>query len=247
MLTAILKRCDSMLVLCFDTHDWLCAFIIREGIWIKWTLRGGAFLSLFFIFLPHFRTDFGSLAENMLLGILFLSPLAKIFPMRLLLLLMGLRREFGILMGCFALVHSLAYFIGTSLFTTEIAPFLNANFFSLHPILLFGIVAFLLTLPAFLTSNNMSMRLLGGKNWKRIHRSVYVLFVAVLLHVYFVRSVSGGVDPVELMQAFGIIGAYIFLKMLAWKNFLPFLQHASMLIQDRYAVYILAKKVPGLR
>lgn len=49
--------------------------------------------------------------------------------------------------------------------------------------LLFGLAGFLLLIPLALTSNNKSIRLLG-RNWRRLHRSVYLILVVVVAHYW---------------------------------------------------------------
>ncbi|MEI8097137.1 MAG: ferric reductase-like transmembrane domain-containing protein, partial [Candidatus Moraniibacteriota bacterium] len=151
MLISLLKFLDPLVTLCFQIHDFASNFITENFILIKRSILIVSYLSLFWIFFPEMRKDFGNFAETMLLGILFLSPLSKIFRMRLLAQLMGLRRELGILMGCFALVHGVAYFVDPVSFSLNIAPYLNSQFFSMDPLFYFGIVALIVTIPLLLT------------------------------------------------------------------------------------------------
>lgn len=237
MIITFLKFIDPVVLMIFRFHDMLCDFLAQHFLWIKKLLLIIAFLSLIFIIFPEMRKDFGSYAEGMLLGILFLGPLSKIFRMRLLSQLMGLRREFGIMMGCFALVHGVAYFVDPLSFSLDIAPYLNAHFFSMHPLFYFGILALIFTLPLLLTSNTSSIRLLGGKNWKRLHRLVYIILITMLLHIFFLKAGSHGYDIFEFFQPFFIVLGYILLKLLAWKNFLPFLREIIVYISERYDGY----------
>lgn len=233
---------DLFLDSCFQVHDSVSNFIAENFLLIKRVILIVAYLSLFFILFPEMRRGFGSLAEWMLLGILFLSPLSKIFRMKLLSQLMGLRREFGILMGCFALVHGVAYFIDPLAFSFDIAPYLNTQFFTMQPLYYFGILALLLTLPLFLTSNNRSVRFLGGKRWKLLHRSVYALLLLMLLHIFFLRSMRRGYSFGEFISPVSIVFGYVLLKVLAWKNFLPFLRDAITYVSLRYTQYIVTKE-----
>lgn len=241
-MNAFLKKIDPFVVFCFGAHDFASGFIARNFLPIKRGMLAAAYLSLFWIFFPETRKVFGNLAEAMLLFILFLSPASKIFRMRLLAQLMGLRRECGILMGCFALVHGVSYFIDPIAFSFDIAPYLNANFFSMQPLFYFGILSLALTLVLFLTSNDFSMRLLGGKRWKSLHRIVYVLLLTVLLHVMFIQSARRGFSPADLVQPVGIISGYVLLKALAWRNFIAPLRDMITYVSGRYQTYTLAKK-----
>jgi len=237
MIVAFFKLIDPLIIIVFRIHDSICDILGKHLFLIKKILLLGAFSSLFFLALPGMRRNFGSYAQNMLLGILFLGPLSKIFRMQLLILAMSLRREFGILMGCFALVHGISYFIDSQIFTSQIEPYLNTNFFSMQPLFFFGIVALFFTLLLFITSNTLSVRLLGGKNWKRLHRLAYVLLVVMLIHIIFVKSVRNGNDIFEILQAVFLVLSYIFLKVLSVKNFIPFLKNTFLFISDRYDQY----------
>ena len=48
-----------------------------------------------------------------------------------------------------------------------------------------GMLGFLLMLPLALTSTAGWIRRMGGKNWQRLHRAVYVSAVAGVIHYYW--------------------------------------------------------------
>ena len=50
--------------------------------------------------------------------------------------------------------------------------------------LLTGFVSFLLLLLLAVTSNNVSMRRLGGKRWKQLHRVVYLAALLAAVHMF---------------------------------------------------------------
>jgi len=52
------------------------------------------------------------------------------------------------------------------------------------PYILAGVSAFVLLLPVAFTSTNYMMKLLG-KNWRRLHRLVYLITILVLLHFWW--------------------------------------------------------------
>jgi sulfoxide reductase heme-binding subunit YedZ len=62
-----------------------------------------------------------------------------------------------------------------------------------------GTMAALLLVPLALTSNRMSMRLLG-RDWKRLHRLVYPVIALVALHLFLLEGVRG---PAEVALLFG--------------------------------------------
>jgi sulfoxide reductase heme-binding subunit YedZ len=51
-----------------------------------------------------------------------------------------------------------------------------------HPWVLVGFTGFLCLVPLAITSTNGWIRRLGGKNWNRLHRLVYVAAIAGVLH-----------------------------------------------------------------
>jgi methionine sulfoxide reductase heme-binding subunit len=227
----------QVLIFFFMLHDLASALLARHLVGIKRFLLIVAHLSLFGFLFPDLRKDFGEMALNLLLVILFLSPASKIFRMRLLLQLMGLRRELGIMMTYLATVHGVGYLLDPQWFALLIAPYLKVSLFAIDPALLFGGTAYLLTLPLLLTSNSLAQRSLG-KNWKRLHRVVYVLLVVVLIHRFLIKV--GGVG--EAVQSALLLGGYILAKLLAWKNFIMPLQKTLDWVALRYQEYVVARQ-----
>ena len=50
--------------------------------------------------------------------------------------------------------------------------------------LLVGITALLLMVPLAVTSTNAMIKRLGGKRWQALHRLVYVIAIAGVIHYY---------------------------------------------------------------
>ncbi len=57
-----------------------------------------------------------------------------------------------------------------------------------RPFILAGSAALLSMLPLAATSFNRAMRALGGRNWQRLHRLVYVTAGLALLHFFWMRA-----------------------------------------------------------
>ena len=51
-----------------------------------------------------------------------------------------------------------------------------------RPYITVGFTAFVLLIPLAATSTNAMIRRLGGRNWKRLHKSVYVIGILGVLH-----------------------------------------------------------------
>ena len=235
-----LKQIDPLLTIAFRGHD-LCADLLgRWYVPVKRIILVTAHLSLLILLVPElavFRKGAGELAANLLIALLFLSPLATIFRMRLLSLGMGLRREIGILMGYLAVVHGIGYMSDPQFFALFIEGHLGSDFLSMDTSILAGIIGLLLTLPLLITSNAFSTRQLGGKVWKRLHRLVYPAFLFIVLHRFF--RVGGSWQQIgPLVEAGILIGAYAWLKYLAWKPVAwPWLRQIISLIGMRYTAY----------
>jgi methionine sulfoxide reductase heme-binding subunit len=95
--------------------------------------------------------------------------------------LIGVRRMIGLF----------AFFYGTLHFLTYI--WLD-KFFDLHevwkdvakrPFITMGFSAFVLMIPLALTSTAWSIRRLGGKNWQRLHRLIYLTGIFAVIHYYW--------------------------------------------------------------
>lgn len=241
MMRRFFQSVDPLVVLCFRLHDFVSDFLAKHLLLVKRTVLIAAHLSLFGFLFPDLRKDFGQMAANVLIIILFLSPLSRIFRMRLLAQLMGIRRELGILMAYLATVHGMGYVLDPGWFSIFIEPYWKTDFLAIEPRLLLGILAYALTLPLLLTSNTLAMRFLGGKRWKMLHRLVYGLFFAAIFHRLLTRSASGD-DVTALTQAIVLISAYLLVRLLAWKNFIAPLRDIITSVSERYQAYRLAKR-----
>jgi DMSO/TMAO reductase YedYZ heme-binding membrane subunit len=216
-------------------HDVLSDFLVRYLKQVKIILLMLAHLSLIGFLFPQFGRSFGNFAQNLLLVILLVSPLSKLFRMKLLYQLMSLRRELGIWFAYMAIVHSLSYILNPEWFGTFIALFLSQPL-SMMPRYLFGVLALILTLPLLITSNTLSLTILKG-NWKKLHWLVYPLFAFMLLHIFLPRRLGIGNDIFGFLQASLAFGAYVLLKMLAKNNFLTPLREVNEYVAQRYVEY----------
>lgn len=236
---------ERLLSIGFRLHDILFRWISGHIRILKIGILIVAHASLLGFLFPELRNDFGEMAANLLIAILFLSPAAAITRMPLLRIAMGFRRELGILMGYLAMVHGLGYLIDPSFSDLAIAPYLPGDILSIESFAIFGAAALVLTFPLLLTSNALALRALGGVQWKRLHRIVYPMFVFVVLH----RSVGpGGVsdDVVKAVQGALLLGGYSFLKFLVWKSeSFPLLRTVISSVGERYGEHLSARTTPN--
>ncbi len=209
---------DTIFQPLFRLHDVLSGFIARHVTAIRRGILALAHLSLLGILFPQVYRDYGNAALMMLLAVLFLSPAARITRMRLAMQLLGFRRELGVMMGYFALVHGLGYVVTPEFYTYYVAPYLSSGMIlRMDPRLIFGIIAIFLTLPLLLSSNGVSLRVLGGVNWKRLHFLVYPMFVLVVFHQSF-RLARPDWDVSRLFGGLLLVFAYFLLKLITAKR-----------------------------
>lgn len=233
---------DTVLSTLFRLHDAVFSFIARNARFLKVTLLVVAHGSLIGVLFPDIRKEFGSLAANLLIAVLFLSPVATITGMPILRLAMGFRRELGVMMAYLATVHAAGYLLDPWYFDSLLRPYFGADILSMDPQLLFGLIGIVLTFPLLLTSNDLSLRALGGRNWKRLHSLVYPLFVVVAAH-RFVAVTRGELEiAAGIAQTALLIGAYAVLKYSAWRTeSLPFLRKPILAIGKRYGEFSSAR------
>jgi sulfoxide reductase heme-binding subunit YedZ len=67
-----------------------------------------------------------------------------------------------------------------------------------------GVAAWLLLVPLALTSTNWAIRKLGGKNWNRLHKLVYVAAVCGIIH-YWWQVKTGVLSPLRLTLVLAVL------------------------------------------
>lgn len=116
----------------------------------------------------------GRTALYLLVAGLAVTPLLRLTGISL----MRFRRALGVLCFAYALPHVLAWIVMDM-------GFLWAQMgrdIIKRPYLLFGMLAFAMLLPLAITSNNLSIRRLGGQSWRKLHKLVYPAAILVGMH-----------------------------------------------------------------
>ena len=120
-----------------------------------------------------------------------ITPVRRVIPK------LGWLIQFRRLLGLFAFfygtVHLLAYvalYAGFDI-RTMIDDIAKRKFITI------GVAAWLLLLPQALTSTTWAIRKLGGKNWNRLHRLVYLAAVCGIIH-YWWQVKTGVLSPLRL-------------------------------------------------
>jgi methionine sulfoxide reductase heme-binding subunit len=116
---------------------------------------------------------YGTLGLVLLLLALAIRPLSKRFPV-----VMRVRREVGCLAFLYSAIHTIYAFqrgLGGRLETA----------FTLEPLhiygLIVGVLAFVMLIPLFVTSNTPAMRWMG-KRWKPLHRTASTIGILAAVH-----------------------------------------------------------------
>jgi methionine sulfoxide reductase heme-binding subunit len=91
-----------------------------------------------------------------------------------------LRRLLGLFMFFYACLHITTYlWLDYSFMWTDIIKDIIK-----HPYVIVGFLAFILTIPLAVTSNNAMMRRLKA-NWKKLHQLVYLIAILGVLHFWW--------------------------------------------------------------
>jgi len=119
----------------------------------------------------------GALTLIFLMAALAVTPLRKIlgFPW-----MIKFRRMTGLFAFFYGCLHLLTYIWFDKSFDFPAM----AHDISKRPFIMLGMLAFFLMVPLAITSTNQMVKRLGGKNWNRLHKLVYVSAVAGVLHYY---------------------------------------------------------------
>lgn len=120
----------------------------------------------------------GLWALRFLIACLAITPLRQSFGINLL----RYRRQIGLLSFYYAALHLAAYTVldqGLD-FAAIIADILK------RPYITVGMAAFAILVPLAVTSNNLSIRRLGGQAWARLHKLVYIVIALGALHFVMV-------------------------------------------------------------
>jgi len=117
----------------------------------------------------------GTWALNFLLITLAVTPLRRIAGWAW---LAPLRRMLGLYAFFYAVLHLATYLWLDQFFDW---PEILKDIFK-RPFITAGMLCFLMLVPLAATSNGAAIRRLGGRRWRALHRSVYVIGIVAVLH-----------------------------------------------------------------
>jgi sulfoxide reductase heme-binding subunit YedZ len=126
------------------------------------------------------------------------TPLRKLVPQ--LSWLIKFRRLLGLFAFFYGTIHMLAYVALYAGFNVKamLDDIAQRKFITI------GVAAWLLLVPLALTSTNWAIRALGGKNWNRLHKLVYVAAVCGVIH-YWWQVKPGVLSPLRLTVVLGVL------------------------------------------
>lgn len=116
--------------------------------------------------------------------------------------LIQVRRLAGLFTFAYASLHAVAY----SWFDKALDPSLILTDLVRRPFILLGMTAFAILIPLAATSTHGMVRRIGGRNWKRLHRLVYLAAMAGAIHYYLLVRADK-----RLPLAFGLVIAGLLL------------------------------------
>jgi methionine sulfoxide reductase heme-binding subunit len=140
----------------------------------------------------------GTWTFNLLLMTLCVSPLRVITKLHWLL---RLRRMLGLFCFFYATLHFLS-FIGFE--HRFVIDDIAKDIFK-HPFVSIGFAAFLLLIPLAATSNQWSIRKLGGRKWQEWHRSIYLAAILAAIHYLWMTKAPALLWPVAYAAAVAIL------------------------------------------
>ncbi len=139
----------------------------------------------------------GLTALYFLIGGLAVTPVLRLFGLNLI----RYRRAIGLLAFAYLCLHMLAWAVmDMGLLWGQMARDVVKR-----PYLLFGMAAFLALLPLALTSNDLSIRKMGGQAWRRLHRLVYPAAVLACVHYLWVGKVITLAPALWLAVVLGLL------------------------------------------
>ncbi|HVW77879.1 MAG TPA: protein-methionine-sulfoxide reductase heme-binding subunit MsrQ [Alloacidobacterium sp.] len=127
-----------------------------------------------------------------------ITPVRRVFPK--LGWLIRFRRMLGLYAFFYACLHLMIYIWLYSNFSWSAM----VDDISQRRFITAGVTAWLLLLPLALTSTTWSIRKLGGKRWRALHRLVYLAAIAGVVHYWW--GVKSGVrTPLAITVVLGIL------------------------------------------
>jgi sulfoxide reductase heme-binding subunit YedZ len=145
--------------------------------------------------------ELGELGLKFLIGSLAVTPLMKYARINL----VKFRRVLGLLTFFYISMHlSTWLLLDMQLLWAEILKDLTKR-----PYIVIGMAAFTLLVPLAVTSNDWSVRKMGGVGWRRLHKVVYAAVILGATHNVMVQKVW----EIEPLVYLGVIGTLLAIRL----------------------------------
>jgi len=143
--------------------------------WLAWRAWHQDLTSNPIEFITHFTGDW---TIRFVIFTLAITPLRKLLNLPD---LIKFRRLIGLFAFFYGSLHFLTWFALDKFFDFHeiLADFAKRRFITM------GLLAFLSLIPLAVTSTKGWIRRMGGKNWIKLHRLIYVTAVAAVIHYYW--------------------------------------------------------------
>jgi ferredoxin-NADP reductase/DMSO/TMAO reductase YedYZ heme-binding membrane subunit len=145
-----------------------------------------------------------------LIGLILLTLALAVTPLRVFTgwnRLIAMRRNFGVIGFFYLASHFLIFF----LFDRQASVSSTLTEIVTRKYLWFGATALVLMIPLAITSTDRMVQRVGARRWKRLHRLVYVIAIAGVVHYYLlVKS-----DVRQPLWFAGVIGALLLYRLVA--------------------------------
>jgi sulfoxide reductase heme-binding subunit YedZ len=142
----------------------------------------------------------GDWSLRLLCVVLTLTPLRSVLGWAA---LARLRRMVGLFAYFYVTLHLLSY----AWFDMGFELGDIARDIAKRPFILVGFLALVLLSAMAFTSFNLAIKTLGGKAWKRLHQSVYLVALLAILHFFWMRA--GKNDFAEVMVYAGVMAVLL--------------------------------------
>jgi methionine sulfoxide reductase heme-binding subunit len=114
--------------------------------------------------------------------------------------LIKFRRLLGLFAFFYGTVHMLTYVALYSGFNVQVM----LDDIAKRKFITIGVAAWLLLVPLALTSTNWAIRKMGGKNWNRLHKLVYLAAICGAIH-YWWQVKPGVLSPLRLTLVLAVL------------------------------------------
>ena len=143
--------------------------------WLAWRAWQGNLTANPIEYITHFTGDW---TIRLIVTTLAVTPLRKLLRLPD---LIRFRRMIGLFAFTYASLHFLTWFVLDKFF--DFHEILGD--FTKRPFIMAGLTALVLMVPLAVTSTTGWIRRMGGKQWQRLHRLIYITAIAAVIHYYW--------------------------------------------------------------